>query len=175
MGGVLAFDLAPGLCGYCAGDGAVAPTASAWRFPDYGSDYGALAVSAKHQFKALMDQHQPELVTYEAPILLSRDALDKLRRIYGLGVVLEMACAEWCVPCLEVSHRTIKHRLTGDEYADKATVVRAVKALGVPLPSTVAEGQQDAADAVGAWLIGMNELDGGAASPWIARVGGLLI
>lgn len=172
---ILGFDLAPSLSGYCVGDGQGAPVAAAWEFPDCGDDLGALGEHMAQQARALIAEHQPDLVTYEAPILRQTDKLWKLRRIYGLGMALEMTCRAADVPCLEIDLRRIKGVLTGDAFAEKTEVVRAVMRLGVPLPRTDAEGRKDAADAFGCWLIGMMEIDHAAASPWLARIGGCLL
>jgi Holliday junction resolvasome RuvABC endonuclease subunit len=182
MACVLAFDLAPGSSGYCVGDGQGVPTAGAWRFPPLGDDLGALAAHMQDQAGALIREHQPDLVAYEAPILVTKgrhggrsDTLADLRRIYGLGVVLELTCVRFGVRVAEVDLRRVKKVMTGDHQATKSQVVRAAMGLGIPLPTTKDEGREDAADAVGVWMIGLSEVDGSAAAPWLARLGGLLL
>lgn len=175
MGGVLAFDLSPSICGWCAGDGADTPSASAWTMPEVGSDLGWLVCEMEDQARLLIDVHRPVLVVYEAPILLRHDALLTLRMIYPLGAELERVCRRLEIRCGEVDLRRIKSVLTDNPHADKKDVVKAVLGLGISLPKTVTEGRQDAADAAGAWLIGLMEADPLAAAPWIARLKGTLL
>lgn len=186
MPGALFFDIAPGLTGYCAGDGSGVPTADAWRFPDCGDDYGALAAHMEDWLRALITTHDPDAVGYESPIHPKpHDKTATCRRILGLGVVLELVVlrvneerergGRRPIICREVDLRRIKRLATGDQYADKPAVARAVAAAGIPLPATIELGRHDAADASVGWVIVLDEVDPAAASPWMARFQGSLL
>lgn len=182
MGAVLFLDIAPNLTGYAVGDGSSAPTADAWRFPDFGEDYGALAIHMCEWLNALVERHDVDRVAYESPIPPKRhDRLTTLRRILGLGVVVEAECIRIgerrgrLLPCGEVDNRRIKTMATGDHVAGKKEVAAAVAAAGIPLPRTLELGRHDAADAAAGWVILLSEHDAAAASPWIARFKGTLL
>lgn len=181
MGAVAFFDIAPTLTGYCVGDGDGPPVADAWEFPDFGDDLGALAFHLVEWLRAIVLRYDVDRVAYESPIHKPHDKLWKLRRIYGLGVVLEYACMVIGnergrpLPCGETDLRLIKSLTTGDQWADKKLVAAAVAEAGIPLPKTIAEGRHDAADAAGGWVILLSEHDAAAASPWIARFRGTLL
>lgn len=183
-GGVLFFDLAPSLCGYCVGDGLSVPVCSAWEFPPLGTDLGALGRHMAGQARALIRQHRPDRVGYESPILLPHDALADVRRIFGLGMVLEVVCQEdefrqpdgEFLPCGEADLRRMKSIITGNPHAEKPAVAKIISdTLCIPLPRTVEEGRHDASDAASGWLLTMSEFFPEAAAPWLARLGGLLL
>lgn len=183
MAGALFFDIAPKWTGYCVGDGSKAPVADAWRFPDLGEDYGALACEMEDWVRALAREHDPDFAGYEAPIPPKRhDALHDLRRILGLGVVLEAVCQRIGeergrpLPCGELDVRKIKSFATGDRWAEKKLVTAAAVEAGIPiLPRTQADGRFDAGDAAVGWVITLHEIDPIAASPWFARFKGTLL
>lgn len=174
MGGVLFFDLSPSWCGYCGGDGNGAPTAGAWLCPEFGEDLGAFACYLEDAFGTLIDRFQPAHVGYERPLLLNRDTLLKLRHTYGMGWELERVAMRRGLDYSDLSHRTIKHFTTGDEYAEKRHVYAAMKRLGIDLPPKD-EGGHDAGDASGGWLVKMVDLFPAEASPWLAKHRGSLI
>lgn len=177
-GGVLFFDLAPGMSGYCVGDGQSVPVCGAWMFPKVGSDLGALGHAMAAQTRALIREHQPGMVGYESPILLPHDNKEDLRRIFGLGLVVEMVCQEreFALPCGEADLRRMKSLITGNPHAKKPDVARIISTvLAIPLPRTIEEGRHDAADAASGWLLTLSEFDPEAAGPWLARLRGGLI
>lgn len=175
MSGVLAFDLSPSLCGWAfAGvDGSL--VADAFQLPPLGSDLGGLAQVLEAIVVTLIERFEPTSLAYEAPLLLRHDALLTLRKVYGLGMVLELIAARRGLPVSEMDPKRIKAVMTGDAYAKKSAVVAAAKRLGVQLPATKAAGQEDAADAVGCAIIALSILDPIAASPHLAKLGGLLL
>lgn len=175
MPGILAFDLSPSLCGWAfAGtDGTL--VADAFVLPPLGSDLGELAQVFEAIVVTLIERHQPAFVSYEAPLLLRHDALLTLRKVYGLGVVLELISARLGLPVGEMDPKRIKAVMTGNAYATKAQVVAGARSLGVALPASRAAGVEDAADAVGCAIIALSILDPVAASPHLAKLGGLLL
>lgn len=182
MAGALFFDIAPNLTGYCVGDGAQAPVADAWRFPNCGADYGALSWELGRWVRALCDRHDPDVMGYETPLLRPHDKLHTLRRTYGLGMEVERLALEIGevrgrpLICKEVDLRQIKNLTTGNPHASKPEVAKAVEAAGIPIiPRTIEDGRHDAADAAGGWVWILDEVDPAAASPWIARFRGSLL
>lgn len=174
MPSVLAFDLSASLCGWAfAGEGPLA--AGAFALPALGSDLGGLALAMEQTVIALIVRFNPSEVAYEAPLLLKHDTLLNLRRIYGLGMVLELICAREGLAVSEMDPKRIKAFMTGDAYAPKGQVVTAAAGLGVILPPSKAQGREDAADAVGCALIALSVLDAQAALPWVAKLRGALL
>ncbi len=169
-GGVLAFDLSPSLCGWgFAGPGGEL-CADAFLLPPMGSNLGGIALHLEDMVVTLIDRFLPAQLSYEAPILLRHDSLIDLRRIYGLGMVLEYLAARADIPCGEVDLRQIKNLMTNDPFADKKLVVAAALALGVKLPATDKEGRKDAADALGCALVTLAYTDPLSAAPHIAKL-----
>lgn len=170
---VLAFDLSPSLCGWCyAGTELVA---GAFALPPLASDLGGLGKALAENAVDLIHRFEPAHVAYEAPILRRHDTLLDLRRIYGLGMVLEHMCLLEGVAYSEIDLRQIKTMMTGDGWAKKPAVVAAAERIGVQLPKSKAQGREDAADAVGAALCALLVLDPVAASPWIAKLRNTLL
>lgn len=168
MASVLSFDLSPSLCGWCfAGqDGTL--LADAFALPALGADLGGLAAALQAQVEALIDRFHPTQMAYEAPLLLRHDSLIDLRKIYGLGVVLELLAHREGLAISEMDPKRVKTAMTGDPFAHKRDVVEAALRLGVTLPATKAQGREDAADAVGVAVVQMSVSDPAAASPWVA-------
>lgn len=158
-GGVCGLDLAPTLCGYAVGDGSRTPYASAWRLADHGPDLGAMACELEDYLALLHTEWQFTVCCYEAPIHTRYDQLLKIRRIYGLGVTVERWCRRTGVRCIEADLRTIKRQLAGQHDAGKSDMVAAALRAGVDLPKRKDDGREDAADAFGAWLVGMADHD----------------
>lgn len=171
MAKILALDLATIRTGYCVGDGRSTPVCGAWIFPHVADDLGALALAYEDYLTAIMDAHRPDLVVYESPILVgSRDRLIVVRKLYGLGWGTELVCARRGVPCMEAGLRRIKKELAGFSGAAKDDMVAAAVKLGIALPTTKAAGREDAADSVGAWLLGLRYADRATSALWDAKL-----
>jgi hypothetical protein len=152
---IFAFDIATRSTGWCVGDGAEMPVVDYWQYEHVGDYLSDLARVFRADLNRLEDRFgSPTHVVYEAPILTPHDRLLPLRKIYGMGMVLE----EWATDegrgaiCEEIDLRTIKSRLTGSHKADKSQIVKMARAVGIRLPP--GDGAKDAADAFGAWLAG---------------------
>lgn len=174
--GVLAFDLSPSLCGwsFAGTDGSL--VADAFQLPALGGDLGGLALALEGIVDPLIHRFDPAMLAYEAPLLLRHDTLLDLRRIYGLGMVLELVAARAGLDIQEMDPKRIKSTVTGDAYAKKKLVADTLEArLGVNLPSTPALGRLDAGDATGCAIIQLSILDPAAASPHLAKLRGSLL
>lgn len=171
----LAFlDLASRKSGFCVGRGDALPLAGAWLWPSFDLapddpkndswDYGGMLDALYEDVCRLIDCHEPEMIGYEEPILVSGgrgrdrrpgeygDKLVNLRKLYPLGPFVEWVCLRRGVRCVEVDLRSIKKELAGFGGADKNDMVAAAEKLGIVLPKTKAAGREDAADAAGGWL-----------------------
>lgn len=169
----LAFlDLASRKSGYCVGRGDTLPTAGAWLWPSFDLapddpkddswDYGSMLDALYEDLNRLLDCHEPEMVGYEEPILVSGgqnrrpgqygDKLVNLRKLYPLGPFVEWVCKRRGIRCVEVDLRSIKRELAGFAAAGKNDMIAAAEKLGIALPETKAAGREDAADAAGGWL-----------------------
>lgn len=172
--GVLAFDLSPSLCGWGFVQGAEFVT-GAWDLGGVTTDLGGMGRALSAQVRTLRERFDPERICYEAPILKPHDKLATLRCTYGLGMVLETLADGWGIPCNEVDLRQIKRLLTGDQWADKKFVLKAIVGLGVALPPSDAAGRKDAADAAGCALVSLQAVDPAAADIWLAKIKGWLL
>lgn len=139
--------------GWCLGSGEELPTASAWRFDQCGDDLGEMAVLILGELRALVGRARPAAIAYEAPLLRPHDKLQAIRKTYSLGTLIELVGKEQAVPVYEVNVSAVKRELAGLAYADKNEMVAAAEKLGVGLPIAKADGREDAADALGVWLL----------------------
>ena len=151
---IFGFDLATRCTGWCAGAGDARPAVDVFRYAHVEEDLGLLARNFKADLASLEQRFgAPSVVIYEAPLLLPSDRLLPLRKIYGMGMILEEWAQDRGAAVEEVSSRAIKKRITGNHLAEKKEVVRIVREkLRITLPEGKIE--EDAADAFGAWLAG---------------------
>lgn len=150
---LLGLDLAPGLTGYCVGEGADVPLAGAWPFEYCGDDLGQLAQALWHELAALHARRRLTWVLYEAPLLMPHDTCMRLRKLYGMGVVVELFGKMHSIQVREASVQRLKRELAGKSFADKDAMVAMALKAGIELPKQINEGRRDAADAFAAWLI----------------------
>lgn len=139
--------------GWCVGSGDVLPFTGAWRFEQTGDDLGAMLAQLDGHLSHLLDNSGVTNVAYEAPILLRHDSLARLRKTLSLGAHIEFACHQRGIPCSEVRLQDVKRELSGNARAEKDLMVTAAQKLGIALPTSKADGREDAADAVGVWLL----------------------
>lgn len=155
MGEPVLLGLDPGSrrMGWCYGTGEGLPRCGAWVFPQAGQSLGAMLTYVHEPLcQLLTDQHIAE-AAYEAPILTPHDRLGALRKTYSLGGHIEFVCTDYGIVCSEVDLRAVKRELAGMKTADKSDMVAAAEKLGVVLPASEAQGREDAADALGVWLL----------------------
>lgn len=164
--GVLFYDLSPGLVGWCAGTGEVMPDCSAYRLDDFGDDLGGFGLQFSDRTEKHIQTYRPGLIGYESPLLVKHDTLMKLRRTYGLGVLLETIATRHGIPTFERDPKALKGYLTGDAYASKADMVEVALMCGVSLPPIQKEGKEDAADAFAGWGLGLAEVNPREAAKW---------
>lgn len=147
-------DTATKVTGWAVGTGEVRPTCDVFRYPQVGSDLGAMARSFIRDLDALAERFgPPDVIAYESPLLTPGDKLLTLRKLYGLGMIVEWWGDRVGAKVVEVSNGQIKKRIAGNFRAKKPELVRVVRErLGVYLPA--GEVERDAADAFGAWLAG---------------------
>lgn len=160
------FDLAPGLTGFCSGTGETRPVCGAFRIPDFGEDLGSMGLFFERWVETHIVTFRPTSIGYESPILTPTDTLLKIRKIYGLGVILETVAARHEIPTFEKDLRDLKKELTGRHDASKSDMVQVALMCGIDLPATKKEGQEDAADAFAGWKIGIRELNPRLSERW---------
>lgn len=167
---LLGLDLAPRKCGWCVGTGETIPLAGGFRLHSPLEDLGGLLEETRAGVWAVVERFQPEVIVYESPILPSSGgqaamgSTDQRRAQFSQGAFVEWLClAErlrtgWGPLCQEEDVYAVKYALTGSKrpgktsQAQKDAMVAAAERLGVKLPALKADGREDAADAVGAWL-----------------------
>jgi hypothetical protein len=180
---IVGLDIATRLTGWTAGDGRTRPRLDAMRFPFVGDDYGLLIDLFDQNLCVLVETFKPVAVIYEGPILVVNrkkkrgdqwtteiglghnggpemetgashtDTPMVLRKIYGMGTHLEFFCRRRGIECSEVTLQAIKKEVTGNHMAPKEDVVAVARKCGLDLPTGPAA--KDAADAWGAWLLGL--------------------
>lgn len=148
---LLGFDLSPGLCGWCAGDGAEVPLAGAFALTDSKQDYGVLGAQFQSEVMALHRRFPAEAWGIERPLLIPmRDSRHTLIRNYGVFFLLCTLAAKLDIQCRHFDVSEVKLEM-GSRKLDKAGMIRMALRLGIALPKTTAAGRDDAADAAGVW------------------------
>lgn len=169
---IVGLDLGTSRTGWCSGLGDCVPQAGAILLPPIEGDYGAHLRCFEQGIRKVWALGEPTTVLYEAPIILRRDLqnLAWVRGIYGMGCWLEWWCAAHGVPCYEAGLHRIKRELAGKSGAGKDDMVLAAERVGVRLPASKAKGREDAADAFGAWLLGVRFYAKEHAPAWDRRL-----
>lgn len=175
--------------GVCYGRPNTIPLAEATRAPVTGKDLGPWGAHFFRYFTALLDRLHERLqpgeeifLVYESPVFV-RDRWDPVqqkmvgqsniwttRKLQSLGTILEAACEMHVAPTkvYEVNLKTIKKQLTGSGRAEKGAMVAVARKLGVVLPP--GDEAMDAADAVGAFLIGCKAVEPSSFAYWNQRL-----
>lgn len=152
---LIGWDLGPNLCGWAAGDGSRKPVAGAFKLEE-GEDLGELGVEFRNHVLAVHRRFHATHWIVEAPLVIPRrDKLITLRQQYGLSMLLMTLGVSLGVVRRFVDHEEIKRDWAGDPKADKDDMIRMCDRVGITLPKTKAAGKADAADAVGAWKVGV--------------------
>lgn len=162
------FDLATFLIGYCIGTGEDLPDAGVLEFGQYGEDLGALGLAFWQALDQLHARFGFTVAGYERPLLLPTDKMLTIRRIYGVGMILETWCMAKGIPCGEDSVTDVKREATGNPKATKAEVAERIERAGIVLPQ--GPGRFDAADASAGWLIGLRAWNPELSPAWDKRV-----
>lgn len=146
------FDIATRRTGWAAGNGDARPVTGVFEYDYVGDDMGLLAEMWHRDLNVLKDRFGlPTVIGYERPILMEHDRITPLRKIYGMGMQLELWGRQRGVTVCEVGLKDIKKRLTGNGNAKKPEVAATIARLGIELPK--GDGRLDAADAAGGWII----------------------
>lgn len=170
---IVGWDLAPRKCGWCAGDGSKVPLAGGFRLPGIGSNFGELLEALRVGVETVHDRFEPDVVMIEGAILPSGHGTAVMgsteqRRIqmaqgpFVEWLILDRARRrQRAIICQEADPYEVKYALTGSKRPgrnsdeQKAAMVAAAEKIGVSLPAQKVDGREDAADAVGAWLVGV--------------------
>jgi Holliday junction resolvasome RuvABC endonuclease subunit len=154
---ILALDQGINRTGYCVGAGDELPRAGAFRFEGiHPDDLGELAARYRIGVRSLIHEYRVSHVIYEAPFLARyRDRFIDVRRRAVIDGILEEMAYDMGLVCAEEPYGVVKRALAGFAGADKDDMVAAALKMGVELPKAKADGREDAADAVGVWLVGI--------------------
>lgn len=170
---IVGWDLAPRKCGWCAGDGSAVPRAGGFRLPGLDADIGRLLEALRVEVEKVHDEFRPDVVMFECPILPNGHGTAVMGSLEQRRVQMsQSAFLEWLVVdrerregrrivCQEADVYDVKYALTGRKRPGKTSeeqkraMVAAALRLGIELPELKVEGREDAADAVGAWLVGV--------------------
>lgn len=156
---ILSLDLAT-QTGWCAGSGDQLPELGTVRMPDTGEDIGEFGFFFEEWFKRHLEEIQPAMVTFEAPLLpgakIDRDSgrfipaptTDATQtKLKGLKWATEVICRRQGIECAEAWGSTVKKQLGGSGRATKPDMMAAAKRCGLS-PKTF-----DEADAFGVWIV----------------------
>lgn len=143
--------------GFTVGDGSSLPLCSAWTF-EWG-DVGLMLEQLDAKLIETIETHGVTHVAYEGPIKTPYDKLEALRKTLNLGGHVEYVCRRRGIPYRRENLFDVKRELTGLSGAKKHQMVAVAEKIGVALPLTKADGQEDAADSLGVWLLLLRRLN----------------
>ncbi len=112
--------------------------------------YGAIAADMLRHALALIDEHKPDVVAFEAPIFLPRDRWHTRRLLTCLVVALELAACMRKVRCMEADPSTVKAALCGPQKRKRRSSKDEMLVAAVRMGWPVANHHQ--ADACGVAL-----------------------
>lgn len=175
---LLGLDLAPRKCGWCAGPGRDIPLAGGFRLTSDLNDLEGLLEETRTYLDVIITRFRPTAVMIESPILPGSQGAGPVmgslaQRRAQMG---QNAFVKWLVryghdiPVAEIDLWQIKLALTGSKQAEKADMVKAAEKAGIVLPSVLADGREDAADAVGVWLCLLRQQDKTLSADWDRRI-----
>jgi Holliday junction resolvasome RuvABC endonuclease subunit len=119
-GTILALDLATAT-GFAVGEPSdPVPLFGTHTLPSTGEDVGAFGVAYEDWLLGMVDQHDPELVIFEMPILPKQTSLQTVRKLTGLAFATETVCTRRRLRCREGRASTVKKQFTGYGHAEKA-------------------------------------------------------
>lgn len=155
-GGVLTFDISPGVVGFAYGKltGRL-PICGYWEMPELGGE-GATYTAFSNEVYDAIDSNQPSRLVIESPLtpqaMLGHCQTEYIYKIFGLRAVVYEAGNRFSIPVSGFSADKVRyellgrHRWPGGSEEAKKVVLAHVRKLGVQTAS------YDAADAVMVWL-----------------------
>lgn len=118
----------------------------------HGGDLGAALVGFERWMLDQLAVHQPEVVVFEAPLVLAGASGMKvltnqatIRMLFGLAAVAELVAHRAGLDVYEVNVQEVRKHFCGSGRADKSQVMRMCQMLGWPVPD------HNGADAAAAW------------------------
>lgn len=179
---LLGLDLAPRKCGWCAGDGRSVPEVGGFRILSDLEDLAGVLEETRVNLVPILQRFKPTAVMIECPILPANrqrgaggpvvGSLAQRRAQFAQNGFAEWLIVSSGIECFEDDLWAIKDALTGNKFATKDDMVSMALRLGVKLPNVLADGREDAADAVGAWLLLLRGHDKSLAAEWDRRLYG---
>jgi Holliday junction resolvasome RuvABC endonuclease subunit len=96
------------------------------------TNYGFVAKRMVEQANGLVDEHQPDVVAFEAPIFLPRDRWHTRRLLTSLVIAIELVAECHQKRCIEISPSDVKRALGGSK-ASKGKQMGAAIMMGWPV------------------------------------------
>ena len=118
-GGILSLDVASS-SGWAYGGPGEVPQHGSFLLPSTGEDLGRYGVEFLQWLTAKLVELQPREVVFEAPILPRQTNLNTTRKLHGLALLVEVACALKGVPCSEIGNSEWRRQFLGPYYPPKA-------------------------------------------------------
>lgn len=144
-GKILSLDLAT-QSGFCVGaPDNPNPEFGEFLIPPTSDDVGTFGLTFAGWLKPLIDQHKPELIIFEAPILPQKTTPITARKLMLLAGLTEMMARHRKITCREGRASTVKKFFAGKGNAQKADTRAMAKRYGWNVKS------DDAADACALW------------------------
>jgi len=153
---LIGWDLGSAKCGWAAGAGDTVPVASGFRLdPITPAEIGDLGSQFTDRVMAVHKRF-PKATHWisERPLLVPTDHRFTLEQLMGLSFLLATLGRRLGKTVKLVENGEAKMALAG-RHASKDDMVRMAEHLGVKLPVQKVDGREDAADAVGVWLVGI--------------------
>lgn len=157
---ILGLDTGVNTTGWCAGDGSTVPECGVLTFGGMDQPDGVLGKKVLAGLRVLKERFNPTLVIRERSILVvkhgDRGRTDNpafLRKRYGMDFLIDTYWEMVGVRYEDRSLQAIKREVTGNPNAEKGALVEVARKCGLDLPD--GPGAKDAADAWGAWLLGL--------------------
>ena len=161
---ITGLDPASRLTGWATSSGQI-PLAGVWPMRQCGDDLGMMVDIFDQYLSVHIDRFHPDVFVVEGPILVVNrgkrapgrysDTPEKLRKLYGLNSHIQFVCRRRGIVYQEETLQALKRELTGNPNASKDDMVAVARKIGVELPD--GPGEEDAADATSACLIGLRK------------------
>src|SRR3990167_7215921 len=115
---IVALDLGTNI-GMCWGDGGELPRLGHHRLPSTGEDVGPFADAYERWLRFQIEQIEPTLLLFEAPILPAQTQIMTVRKLQGLAWSTELIAYREGIECREIHLQEAKKALTGRGNAKK--------------------------------------------------------
>lgn len=112
---IVFFDMAT-VAGFAYGSALGVEAWGHFEMPKSGDEIGRFLNVAAWNVAKIIDVSKPDLIGFESPFLTPHDTIRKIRKLGGLGNVVEQAAARRDIPCREARVHDIRNHFLGEGY-----------------------------------------------------------